>query len=74
MGGMSKKETGSSQEPGSSKEFSYALDMVAVFSRMDLLLVPRAPTSAMLDAGAAAGNISADEAARIYTAMTASEA
>jgi len=65
---MAKKETRASDE------FSYALDMVALFNRMDLLLVPRAPTSAMLDAGAAAGNISADEAARIYTAMTASEA
>jgi len=54
----------------SSEQFSYALDMVAVFSRMDLMLVPRAPTSAMLDAGAAAGNVSADEAARIYAAMT----
>jgi hypothetical protein len=66
---MSKKETRSS-----SSEFSHALDMVALFSRMDLMLVPRAPTSAMLDAGAAAGNVSADEAARIYAAMTATEA
>jgi hypothetical protein len=66
---MSKKES-----RASSSEFSYALDMVALFSRMDLRLVPRAPTSAMLDAGAAAGNVSADEAARIYAAMTATEA
>ena len=62
------------KEARASEEFSYALDMVALFSRMDLMLVPRAPTSAMLDAGAAAGNVSADEAARIYAAMTATEA
>ena len=56
-----------------SEEFSYALDMVALFNRMDLMLVPRAPTPAMLDAGAAAGKVSADEAARIYAAMMAAE-
>ena len=59
---------------GASAEFSYALDMVALFSRMDLMLVPRAPTSAMIDAAVTTANISADEAARIYAAMTESEA
>ena len=57
-----------------SDEFTYALDMVALFSRMNLLLVPRAPTSAMIDAGVAVGNVSAEDVARIYAAMTASEA
>jgi hypothetical protein len=52
------------------EEFSYALDMVAVLSRMDLVLVPRAPDDAMIDAGAEAGNVSAAVAARIYAAMT----
>ena len=55
------------------EEFSYALDMVAVLSRMDLVLVPRAPNEAMLDAGAAAGTVSAALAARIYAAMTSTD-
>ena len=60
----------SKKAPRATEEFSYALDMVAVLSRMDLILVPRTPNQAMIDAGAAAGNVSEAMAARIYAAMT----
>jgi hypothetical protein len=57
----------------SSDEFSYALDMVAIISRMDFVLVPREANPAMLAAGAAAGEVSPVIAERIYRAMTSTE-
>jgi hypothetical protein len=46
-----------------------ALDLVRLYSELDLRLIPSAPSEAQMRAGAEAGNISPELAAKIYRAM-----
>ena len=46
-----------------------ALDLVRLYSELDLRLIPAAPSEAQRRAGAAAGNITPELAEKIYRAM-----
>ena len=56
------------KRPGS-KALDYALDMVGAMGEAGLTNVPVKPTTAMLTAGARAGQVSVETAWRIYQAM-----
>ncbi len=54
---------------GTSKAFDLALDALSAIGQAGLIVVPAEPTSEMLEAGAAAGEIATPNAYRIYKAM-----
>ena len=46
-----------------------ALDLVRLYSQLDLRLIPSVPSEAQCRAGALAGNVSPELAGKIYRAM-----
>ena len=57
------------RKPAPGSPIRDALDLVRLYSELDLRLIPSVPSAAQLRAGAAAGNISPELADKIFRAM-----
>jgi len=57
------------RKPAPGSPIRDALDLVRLYSELDLRLVPSGPSEAQCRAGATVGNISPELAAKIYRAM-----